>query len=154
MYARERGWMSQLGLGTSDAHIRASDADRERMEKVLERNAGEGRLTMEELADRLARARSAVTIGDLRALAVDLPAEEALVQPPRARSRWGWVAPVVALFVALNVLRAMSFWMFGWGPWWYPHRHFTPFFPGPIFLLLILWIVLGRRRRRWNPQPR
>ncbi|WP_210496049.1 DUF1707 domain-containing protein [Patulibacter sp. SYSU D01012] len=53
--------------------IRASDAEREHAMGVLRDAAGEGRLTFEELADRLGAAGAAVTRDDLSRLTADLP---------------------------------------------------------------------------------
>ena len=55
------------------AAVRAADADRERVADILRRNAGDGRLSPDELSTRLDKAFAAQTIGDLRALLADLP---------------------------------------------------------------------------------
>lgn len=54
-------------------NVRASDADRERTADILRRQAGDGRLTPQELSDRLDTAFTARTLGDLQALITDLP---------------------------------------------------------------------------------
>lgn len=54
-------------------NVRASDADRERTADILRRQAGDGRLTPQELSDRLDTAFTARTRGDLQALIADLP---------------------------------------------------------------------------------
>jgi Domain of unknown function (DUF1707) len=61
-------------------HLRVSDAEREHTADVLRRAAGEGRLTIEELDDRLTAAYAARTYGELAAITEDLP--EAGPQPP------------------------------------------------------------------------
>jgi hypothetical protein len=53
--------------------LRASHADRDRVVDVLRIAAGDGRLTAEELDERLEAALSARTMGELAALTVDLP---------------------------------------------------------------------------------
>jgi Domain of unknown function (DUF1707)/2TM domain len=60
------------------ASLRASDADRERFVEALRQHHADGRLTGEELAERTERAYAARTLGDLDALATDLPP----LQPP------------------------------------------------------------------------
>jgi hypothetical protein len=60
--------------------LRVSDADRERVAERLRDAAGEGRLTVEELDERLERAYGARTAGELAELTTDLPA------PARGRS--------------------------------------------------------------------
>jgi uncharacterized protein DUF1707 len=52
--------------------LRASDAERERTAEGLRHAAGEGRLTVDELDERLAAAYGAVTRGDLERLTADL----------------------------------------------------------------------------------
>lgn len=57
--------------------LRASDADRERIAQVLQDAHADGRLTMEELEERLGVLYSARTLGELAQLTTDLlPAEE------------------------------------------------------------------------------
>jgi Domain of unknown function (DUF1707)/2TM domain len=65
------------------ADLRASDADRERFVEALSRHHVDGRLTTEELAERTERAYAARTLGDLDALATDLPALPAPAPPGR-----------------------------------------------------------------------
>jgi hypothetical protein len=54
--------------------MRASDADRDRVLDLLGTAAGEGRLTLAELDERLSAALSARTLGELAALTADLVA--------------------------------------------------------------------------------
>jgi uncharacterized membrane protein len=54
--------------------MRAASADRERAVDVLKAGFAEGRLTQEEYNDRMGRAYSARTYGELAALTADLPA--------------------------------------------------------------------------------
>ncbi|WEO98691.1 DUF1707 domain-containing protein [Streptomyces sp. FXJ1.172] len=53
--------------------LRASHADRDRVVEALAGAAGEGRLTAEELDERVAAALSARTLGELEVLTADLP---------------------------------------------------------------------------------
>ncbi|KOV57038.1 DUF1707 SHOCT-like domain-containing protein [Streptomyces sp. MMG1121] len=55
--------------------LRASHADRDRVVEVLAAAAGDGRLTAEELDERVAAALSARTLGQLAVLTADLPQE-------------------------------------------------------------------------------
>lgn len=61
---------------TPDEHpqLRASDAERERAIDVLREAAGEGRLTLEELDERVGRAAGATTRAELELLVRDVPA--------------------------------------------------------------------------------
>jgi Domain of unknown function (DUF1707)/Cell wall-active antibiotics response 4TMS YvqF len=62
--------------------LRVSDADREAAVARLRLAGGEGRLTLEELAERVELADAARTRGDLDALTADLPATSAPAPPP------------------------------------------------------------------------
>jgi hypothetical protein len=72
--------------------LRVSDAEREATVARLREAGGEGRLTLEELAERVERADAARTRGDLDALTADLPASTAtttvLPDTPRKERRW------------------------------------------------------------------
>src|SRR4051794_24777533 len=52
--------------------VRASDADRERAAELLRRAAGDGRLTVDELDERLDDAFAARTLGELERLVADV----------------------------------------------------------------------------------
>jgi hypothetical protein len=66
------------------ASLRASDADRERFVEALRQHHVDGRLTAEELTERTERAYAARTLGDLDALATDLPP----LPPPDPPAGW------------------------------------------------------------------
>ena len=74
----------------NDPSFRASDEDRERLVGVLREQMVTGRLTSEELGERVGAAYAAKTWGDLRGLVRDLPvtvqfADERIpAQPPPA----------------------------------------------------------------------
>ncbi len=100
-----------------DDHIRVSDADRERVTARLREHYAEGRLTSDELEERISAALSAKTFGDLRAIMADLPDSEFAPPqaPPPAMPPWGGrntivmprprLLPLVllALFVAIAI---------------------------------------------------
>src|SRR3954447_25764788 len=81
------------------SHLRASDAERERVVAFLREHALQGRLTHDELEERIGLAYSAVTTGDLERLIGDLPRPHApaarRARPPRRRQQ-----PAPALIVA------------------------------------------------------
>jgi hypothetical protein len=62
-------------MPTDLPELRASHGDRDRVVEVLRIAGGDGRLTSEELEDRVERALVAQTQGELAALVADLPAE-------------------------------------------------------------------------------
>jgi len=143
-----------------DDRIRVSDADRDRVTGRLREHFAEGRLTQDELDERISAALNAKTFGDLRPVMADLP-EPAPVPPQAARNpQWPgppWVAlrrgprilPVV--LIALLVAGLAS----GGGGW-----VLFAFFR----LMLVFWLVTlvagifaaGRFRRRlrrgWYPR--
>lgn len=61
--------------------MRVSDADREKVAEVLRRAAGEGRLDLDELDERLEATYAAKTYADLVPITVDLPAHGAPAVP-------------------------------------------------------------------------
>lgn len=97
--------------------IRIGHAERDRAVETLREAAAEGRLTLDELDERLESALSARTRGDLRALLGDLvpPTQiEAVVSPAVVRAQetapgWSWQDPLVLIARWEDVLRA--------GPW-------------------------------------
>jgi hypothetical protein len=63
--------------GTPDpSRLRISDADRHRVAEILREAAGEGRLDLDELDERLEAAYAARTYADLVPITSDLPAEQ------------------------------------------------------------------------------
>jgi hypothetical protein len=102
--------------------LRASDAERERVVEHLRAHAGEGRLTIEELDERVGRVYATTTRRQLAALTADLPRP----RRPRPPARDGFrehltsYLAVMALLVAIWALTGMGyFWpiwpALGWG---------------------------------------
>lgn len=73
--------MSDLPAVPEPHEIRASNADRERVAKILHDAMAEGRLTVGELEERLDQVYAAKTIGELQPLTRDLPVQAMPVQP-------------------------------------------------------------------------
>jgi hypothetical protein len=65
--------MAMYDGGSREDRIRVSDADRERVTARLREHFAEGRLTREELDERITAALNAKTFGDLRPVMADLP---------------------------------------------------------------------------------
>ena len=63
-------------------HLRASDADRERVAETLRSAAGDGRLTMDELDERLDAVYAAKTYAELVPITQDLPDHSGAVPAP------------------------------------------------------------------------
>jgi hypothetical protein len=102
------------------ADQRASDADRERKLDELRRHAGDGRLDMEELEERIGAALRARTLEELAELTADLPTRRPRLRPPRIRGELRAYLAVQAMLVAIWALTGMGyFWpvwpMLGWG---------------------------------------
>ena len=138
-------------------HIRVSDADRERVADLLRHCAGEGRLTPDELEERLDGAYRAVYGSDLDELVADLPVAplvpaRAQRRPPGGRRHEGGVAlplVVVGLLAALvpgvawmAMLAALFFGVF--------FAAATLAAIGVAFapMLVVLAVALATRRRR------
>ncbi|WP_083951930.1 DUF1707 SHOCT-like domain-containing protein [Actinomadura rubrobrunea] len=91
--------------------LRASDADRERVAAVLREALADGRLTVEEHAERTERAYAARTLGELTGLTADLVPRESqpilvddrpvTVMFGRVRREGRWVVPVRLPLLAL-----------------------------------------------------
>jgi hypothetical protein len=138
-----------VGSGQGDA-IRASDADRDAVGELLREHHADGRLTDEEFESRFAQSVSARTLGELRALVSDLPAERPT--PSGEVGRW-WERPfrpgILPALVALAIVVG-AFWR---QATWYdgvPHRPL----PWPLVVLAIVgaMVLRGRwraHRRRW-----
>lgn len=79
------GGRGDLPAAVAGGELRASYADRDQVAELLRVAAGDGRLSAEELDDRLERALTARTYAELAALTADLPAMPgAAVVPPGA----------------------------------------------------------------------
>jgi hypothetical protein len=141
-----------------DDRIRVSDADRDRVTARLRDHFAAGRLTPDELDERISAALNAKTFGDLRRVMTDLP-EPAQPPPwaqqPSRRAAPPWIArrrrPRVLPLMLLALLAALLVPGGGW-------VLFT-FFK----IVLVFWLVAclagviaaGRFRRRmrrgWQP---
>ena len=82
----------------SNDRIRVSDADRERVTARLRDHYAEGRLSAEEMEERITAALNAKTVGDLRQVMADLPDPEPAGPAVRAAgsgppSRWRQAGP-------------------------------------------------------------
>ena len=99
------------------SELRASDADRERVADRLRAAAGEGRLSADELEERLEAAFGARTEADLAPLTADLPAPrpEAARRSPRRRRR---VRPDFGAYVCVSVMLVAIWALTGTGYFW------------------------------------
>jgi hypothetical protein len=137
-----------------DDRIRVSDADREHVADRLREHFAQGRLSTEELDERISAALSAKTFGDLRRVMADLP-EPALVPPsgrsapwaPRPRAVFARRPRILPLAI-FALIAAVAIPGAGW------------VFFAFLQLVLLLWLVasvagifaLARFRRHWRRQ--
>jgi hypothetical protein len=91
-----------------DHHMRASDADRERVVVLLHEQVGAGRLTLDEFAQRSATAYQSSTIGELHALTHDLPISAPAPMPSSTLAARPSLMPVL-LVLALALLLGGTF---------------------------------------------
>jgi DUF1707 SHOCT-like domain len=75
---------SEPGSEIARSELRASHDDRDRVVELLRVSAGDGRLTVEELDERLELAMTARTYGELARLVADLPAQGSVASPATA----------------------------------------------------------------------
>ncbi len=125
--------------------LRAGDADRDVVARVLGQAYAEGRLTPEELDERTTRLHQARTLGELPGFLDDLvpstpatraPVVDAAALEQRALDTWRRQRRE-ALWGLLSV---SAIWLVGsWGP-----DGFDPYFPWPAFVTLAALLNLGR----------
>ncbi len=73
---------SEPGREVARSELRASHEDRDRVVELLRVSAGDGRLTADELDERLELAMTARTYGELAKLVADLPADGSVASAP------------------------------------------------------------------------
>lgn len=104
-------------------HIRVGDDERSEAVDRLTAHAVAGRLSVEELEQRIGLAHGAVRAGDLYALETDLP-RPAMLAPRHRRRVYGIPIPVVVVAVALaigsgNPVPVLLVAAFAWRRWHY-----------------------------------
>ena len=126
----------------ADPKIRASDEDRDRIVSLLREHHAAGRLTAEEVNERLDKAYAAKTMGELDELMVDLPAMDLYRLPDASLRRYGRPKPGASSFleaaasrpggVARGHSRFSPAWVSAWGSW------FTV-----SLLCFVIWAISG-----------
>jgi hypothetical protein len=112
------------------ARLRVSDADRHQVAEVLRQAAGEGRIDLEELGERLEATYQAKTYGDLVPITADLPVRTSGQLPvipqatasfvlPAGASGAGPLAPAIAYPSSLAVMSECA----RRGVWRVPEQH-------------------------------
>jgi uncharacterized protein DUF1707 len=127
------------------ADLRAGDRDRQAVVAELQRHYVEGRLSSEELSERVARALQARTFGELADLVADLPALE-----PRPSNRGqAWLntltaSPLALVLLAVGVLGVLSLFVLPMG-----HFGMFPFWPVLIWGFFFIGRPRGGGRRQF-----
>jgi hypothetical protein len=128
---------------TGRPRVRASDSEREQLAKILRAAMAEGRLTLDEGEERLARAYGSTYRDELDPLTTDLPdgGRTALFNTPEAQAafRRGARSRAVAI-LAVGALLV--------GAWILSGAHFF----WPLIPLMFLGFALFRRRRWYHWQ--
>jgi hypothetical protein len=101
---------SEPGSEVARNELRASHDDRDRVVEMLRVSAGDGRLTADELDERLELAMTARTYGELAKLVADLPAAGSVAPAPAVRAK-----DVVRIDVGSAHIKRD-------GPWMVPQR--------------------------------
>jgi hypothetical protein len=112
-----------------DPNIRASDADRDKAVTLLREHLAAGRLTSDEFDERLEKALSARTLGDLDQLMADLPGIDMYRLPDARLTR----QPMQARSPREVARRRAEVWRAVWGSW------FTC-----TLLCFVIWALTGR----------
>lgn len=133
---------------TSSARIRAADADRERVATTVQTAGSEGRLTLDEVEERLSRVYAARFTDELTALTADLPrpvppvpgfplGREALRRHPALRLHLAVVVVIAAVAIVRWVVLGPGF--------------FWPAFP---MFWLAVSLLVHARVRSFRERPR
>ena len=108
--------MSNLPEPGGRRHLRVSDADREQAADLLRMAAGDGRLTLDELDERLTAAYAAKTYADLESVTSDLPGPGVSAPAVRASgsfpaSRIGGVPATATAIAIMSGARRVGHWV-------------------------------------------
>lgn len=102
----------------STSVLRASDAERDHYAELLREQAGEGRLTVDELDQRLDAAYAARTHAELALLVADLPVRAPRSARPPGPRRRRPVRPDLVPFLAVNLVLIAIWAATGGGYFW------------------------------------
>ena len=132
--------LQTLGLPGAGSGTRASDAEREGAADALRRHHADGRLSTDELEERMGRAYAATTLGDLDQLFADLPRFRSPEGEGRPRRLGLWppafALPLIALLFAAAVVASAHALFFVWP------------------LMFFLFLRFGLLRRGWYGRAR
>lgn len=127
-----------------DTELRVGDAERDEVTEALHEHFAQGRLTRDELDERLTATLSARTVGDLRKVTRDLPGTGDTDRLPESRPYGPWEMG------AAHWGRGPAWRHGGWAPHragWGPPRGRPPFAPILLVALIVAvftgwWLIL------------
>lgn len=128
-------YWSRMRAPATDPDLRVSDAERSQMADTLSKHYSEGRLDQAEFDERLQRAMSAKTRGDLAGLLSDLPPLVAPAPEVHRHRRHGFMLLLGLVFLAAAIGAS------DWG--WDGQAHFP-------WLLFAIVLFIFWRRSRWH----
>jgi class 3 adenylate cyclase len=102
-----------------ESNLRASDADRERAVESLREHYGAGRLSEEDLSERVEAAYGVRTMSELQALTADLPSPPTTVVGHRRSALEASVRTHLAIYVVVNVM-LVGIWAASGGGYFWP----------------------------------
>jgi uncharacterized protein DUF1707 len=138
------------------ATLRASDADREQVAEQLRHATAEGRLSADELEERLEGVFAARTYGDLDGLVVDLPGQAVRHRERAGRvgsGTAGWASPslwlrplpILALFILAPVILSLLL---------AAAVIFATVFSAWGLLVVVGWLTFGHNRHQYGAHYR
>lgn len=123
-----------------DDSLRAADRDRDEVAEILREQYAQGRLTMEEFDERSTAAAGAKTMGDLRALTVDLPTPAEPRPEPWSPTRMRWIG-IAGVLAAVAVVAGAAY-----------AGHYVLAFPTWLIILIVVRHARGGRRLPRTPR--
>jgi class 3 adenylate cyclase len=120
---RQRGYetltsMESGGTGGHVGSLRASDADRERVAERLREHYGAGRLSEDDLSERVEAAYGVRTMSELAALTADLPAAPGHARRPRRGALATSVRIHLTVYLVVNLMLVAIWAAAGAGYFW------------------------------------
>jgi class 3 adenylate cyclase len=106
-------------IPSHESNLRASDADRERVVESLREHYGAGRLSEEELSERVEAAYGVRTMSELQALTADLPSHPTPGVGHRRSALEASVRTHLAIYVVVNVM-LVGIWAASGGGYFWP----------------------------------
>jgi hypothetical protein len=127
-------------MGEPPERLRVSDDERERVVSLLHRHGAAGRLTHDELDERVGLALGARTRADLERLTADLPAEPGPYRQVRRIKQRRELQTHAVVYLIVN-LALIAIWAVTWQGFFWPVFSLAGWGVG---LAIHAWVVLGK----------